>query len=144
MAVRLAPVQRHRIRFDPNLPYYGWLEDVDFSRRAAVHGRCVRAAALRGVHLGVKGGRTAGENFGYSQIANPIYLMKRSTMQPGHALTMISRNMAANIARSLRPEPWVDRRGRLKGNIMALFDLLMGRLHPQRISSLEPDSNAQS
>ena len=107
MVVRLAPVQRYRIRFDPNLPYYGWLEDVDFSRRLATHGRCVRVEAMRGVHLGVKGGRTSGVRLGYSQVANPIYLMQRSTMRPGHALKMISRNMMANIARSLRPEPWV-------------------------------------
>lgn len=142
MAVRLTPVQRDRIRFDPNLPAYGWLEDVDFSRRLAVYGRCVRANALRGVHLGVKGGRSSGLCLGYSQIANPIYLMKRSTMRPGHALKMISRNMAANLARSLRPEPWVDRRGRLKGNMMAVSDLLKGKLHPQRITALETDPNA--
>ncbi|MFN4098271.1 MAG: glycosyltransferase family 2 protein [Pararhodobacter sp.] len=142
MAVRLAPVQRDRIRFDPNLPYYGWLEDVDFSKRLAAYGRCVRVAALRGVHLGVKGGRTSGVKLGYSQIANPIYLMQRSTMRPGHALKMISRNLAANLARSLRPEPWVDRRGRLKGNMLALMDLFKGRLHPQRIISLESGSNA--
>lgn len=142
MAVRLAPVQRDRIRFDSNLPAYGWLEDVDFSRRLAVYGRCVRVAALRGVHLGVKGGRSSGLCLGYSQIANPIYLMKRSTMRPSHALKMISRNMAANIARSLRPEPWVDRRGRLRGNMVAVFDLLKGQLHPQRITTLETDPNA--
>ena len=144
MVVRLAPVQRYRIRFDPNLPYYGWLEDVDFSRRLATHGRCVRVEAMRGVHLGVKGGRTSGVRLGYSQVANPIYLMQRSTMRPGHALKMISRNMMANIARSLRPEPWVNRRGRLKGNMMAVLDLATGRLHPQRITTLETGPNAQS
>lgn len=144
MAVRLAPVQRDRLRFDPNLPYYGWLEDVDFSKRLARYGRCVRVAALRGVHLGVKGGRTSGIRLGYSQIANPIYLMQRCSMRPGHAFRMIGRNMAANLARSLHPEPWVDRRGRLKGNVIALFDILTGRLHPRRIIALEAGPNAKS
>jgi hypothetical protein len=35
MAVRLAPVRAHALRFDENLPLYGWAEDVDFSRQLA-------------------------------------------------------------------------------------------------------------
>jgi hypothetical protein len=41
-----------------------------------------------------------------------------------------------NLARSLRPEPWVDRRGRMKGNWLALRDWLLGRMHPRNILTL--------
>lgn len=144
MAARLDPIRRHGLRFDEALPLYGWLEDVDFSRRLAAHGRCVMAAALRGVHLGVKSGRTSGVRLGYSQVANPVYLVGRSTMGRRHALRMIARNLAANLVRSLRPEPWIDRRGRLLGNAIAIADLARGRLDPRRVLTLEVRPHARS
>ncbi|MFC2966686.1 glycosyltransferase family 2 protein [Acidimangrovimonas pyrenivorans] len=136
MAVRARPVLQNQLRFDERLPLYAWLEDVDFSRRLAPHGRIVRAGALRGVHLGTKTGRSPGYRLGYSQIANPAYLMRKGTMAPRRALRMMARNLAANLGRSLRPEPWVDRRGRLRGNLRALRDLALGRSTPERILEL--------
>jgi len=38
--------------------------------------------------------------------------------------------------KSLRPEPWIDRPGRLRGNLIAIGDLLRGRLDPARIQDL--------
>jgi hypothetical protein len=38
--------------------------------------------------------------------------------------------------RSFRPEPFVDRRGRLRGNMIALADVMRGRLAPERILEL--------
>ena len=80
-----------------------------------------------------KSGRSPGVRLGYSQVANPIYLARKGTMAWPLARTHMSRNMLANTARTLRPEPWVDRRGRLKGNLLALWDLARGRLDPRRI-----------
>ena len=137
MAVRARPLVENRLRFDESLPLYAWLEDVDFSRRLAVHGRIVKAAALRGVHLGTKSGRTPGVKLGYSQIANPAYLIRKGTMAPRRALRLMARNVAANALKSLRPEPWVDRRGRLRGNMLALLDLARGRAAPERILDLK-------
>jgi len=137
MALRMAPVRVHDLAFDENLPLYGWLEDVDFSRQMASHGRIVRSARLIGVHLGTKAGRTSGLRFGYSQIANPIYLMGKRTMSLKHASAQIARNLAANTIKLFAPEPWVDRRGRFYGNLRALADLARGRLAPQNILSLE-------
>lgn len=134
MAVRMRPVRERGLRFDENLPLYAWLEDLDFSRQAAAHGTIVQAPRLRGVHLGVKkSGRSPGVRLGYSQVANPIYLARKGTMAWPLARTHMSRNMLANTARTLRPEAWVDRRGRLKGNLLALWDLARGRLDPRRI-----------
>jgi GT2 family glycosyltransferase len=141
MVLRLATVHTHNVNFDENLPLYAWQEDIDFSRQMANWGRVVRAEALTGVHLGVKGGRTSGVRFGYSQVANPIFLMRKGTLSLSFGGRIMAKNLLANLGRSLRPEAYVDRDGRLKGNILALHDLLRGRLHPGRIHELDKPSS---
>lgn len=137
MAVRTGPVRDAELSFDENLPLYGWLEDVDFSRLAAMLGRVVQADNLVGVHLGTKKARTPGIKFGYSQIANPIYLIRKDTMSVRHAGVQIVRNLIANVVKVWNPEPWVDRKGRLRGNARAFLDLLAGRLAPKNVEGLE-------
>jgi len=44
--------------------------------------------------------------------------------------------VVANHLRLLRPEPWVDRRGRARGNWLALRDALAGRLDPMRVMEI--------
>jgi hypothetical protein len=136
MGIRLAPVRANGLTFDEHLPLYGWLEDVDFSCRIARYGRIVKVLASCGVHLGVKTGRQSGVRLGYSQIANPIYLVRKGTCSPARALFLMSRNIAANMLGALRPEPHVDRLGRASGNWRALFDFITGRLAPSRALSL--------
>ena len=133
MVVRLRPVRKNNLRFDEALPLYAWQEDIDFSRQMAPHGRIVISPALVGIHLGAKQGRTSGVRFGYSQIANPIYLMRKGTMSMSFGLRTMMRNVAANVVKSAKPEPHVDRLGRLKGNLLAILDSLRGNLHPRRI-----------
>jgi hypothetical protein len=41
-----------------------------------------------------------------------------------------------NAARAAWPEPHVDRAGRLRGNLLAVWDLLRGRASPGRILEL--------
>lgn len=136
MAYRVSVVRDNNLKFDENLPLYGWQEDIDFSLQVRPFGRLVKCDLLMGVHLGVKAGRTSGVRLGYSQIANPVYLSKKGTMSWQHARKLISRNIVANLARSLYPEPWIDRSGRLKGNLLALMDLLRGKASPARILQL--------
>lgn len=136
MAFRLAAVRAGTLRFDESLPRYGWLEDVDFSRQAAAFGRLARIEGARGVHLGVKGGRQSGLCFGYSQIANPVHLVRKGSFAARRAAWLMGRNVAMNLLKLGRPEPHVDRRGRVAGNLAALGDLLRGRLRPERIESL--------
>jgi glycosyltransferase involved in cell wall biosynthesis len=139
MAVRLAPMRAHALRFDERLPLYAWQEDVDLSRRLAPFGGppfggIVNVGAAKGVHLGVKVGRGKGVRLGYSQVANPLYLSGKRTGYPlARALKHIARNLAMNVARSMAPEPYVDRRGRLLGNMLAIRDLAIGRMAPERI-----------
>jgi hypothetical protein len=78
-------------RFDVNLPLYGWQEDRDYTDMALRLGRVIYFPDCRGVHLGVKSGRTGGGKLGYSQIANPVYLMKKGTMGYKIGLKFIGR-----------------------------------------------------
>jgi len=134
MSARLSAVRRYKARFDENLPLYAWLEDVDFSRQLAQGGgRIVKARTTCGVHLGVKSGRQRGLKLGYSQIANPIYLSRKGTVSWRRSLFLMSRNVAANLLKTVRPEPWIDRKGRLSGNMRAIFDLIRGRLDPGNV-----------
>jgi GT2 family glycosyltransferase len=118
-------------RFDERLVLYGWQEDVDFASRLRCRGRVVSIATLRGVHLGLKAGRVSGKRFGYSQVVNPVYLIRKRSVPASFALRLIAKNLAANLVLSLRPEPWVDRRGRLLGNLLGLLHVLSGRIEPE-------------
>ena len=136
MAIRLEVARIHGIRFDERLPLYAWYEDLDFTRRLGRHGKIVRVENALGVHLGTKVGRTTGCRLGYSQVANPLYLWRKGSYPLDHALRSIGRHLLANGVRSLRPESWVDRRGRLRGNAMAVLDVLRGRVTPERVLDL--------
>ena len=136
MVLRVSTAVSHDLYFDEALPLYGWLEDMDLSRRMAQHGRVVRDMSLEGVHLGTKIGRSNGLQLGYSQIANPLYLIGKKTMRRRRALKLISKNITANLTRSLFPEPWINRRGRLQGNFRAFKDIILGRCSPSRILNL--------
>ena len=137
MAIRLAPVREHGLAFDERLPLYGWQEDAELSCRLSSYGEVLRVAGARGVHLGVKAGRSVGIQFGYSQVVNPLYIARgvpAYTMR--RALAQIGRNLAANVLHSARPEPWIDRRGRLHGNVLGLLDVLRGQITPERVLTL--------
>lgn len=133
MAIRHDVSRAHGVRFDERLPLYAWSEDMDFTHRLGRHGRIVKLRGARGVHLGVKQGRTSGHQLGYSQVANPIYLFQKGSYTLGRAARSVGRNVAANLVHSVRPEPWIDRRGRLLGNARAMADIARGRLAPERI-----------
>lgn len=143
MAVRLLPVTTHGLGFDEQLPLYGWLEDVDFSRSIARFGRSVRISGACGVHLGVKGGRQPGRRLGYSQMANPVYLMRKRTMSKARALTQMGRNILANLAGAILGNRSIDRSGRLAGNMRALVDLALGRAAPGRILEFDNPANRE-
>lgn len=124
------------LRFDEALPLYGWQEDVDFTHQLSWRGKMLTSAELTGIHLGTPGGRTSGLRLGYSQIANLVYLWRKGTMRPWLGERLLLQNVTANILRSLWPEPQIDRRGRLAGNMLAFMDLIRGRIDPRRIDRL--------
>jgi hypothetical protein len=134
MCIRLAAAEG--LRFDEALPLYGWQEDVDFTYQLGRRGQLVKTSRMSGVHMGSKAGRTPGKRLGYSQISNPVHLLRKRTMPRRMAVTLMLKNFAANLVKSPRPEPHIDRLGRLTGNLLALRDLALGRLDPRRILDL--------
>ncbi|WP_269930505.1 glycosyltransferase family 2 protein [Aminobacter sp. HY435] len=131
MSIRAAMIGD--LRFDERLVLYGWQEDIDFTSQLRAKGRVVGVSSIVGVHLGLKAGRVSGVRFGYSQVVNPVYLIRKGTVPATFAVPLMARNIAANIARSLRPETYIDRRGRLRGNMMAVAHVLTGRIEPEYI-----------
>ena len=78
MSLRLSAVGS--LRFDERLVLYGWHEDIDLTSQLRAKGRVVGLNTLYGVHLGVRSGKASGVPFGYSQVVNIIYLMKKGTV----------------------------------------------------------------
>ncbi len=134
MAFRMSAVQD--LRFDEKLPLYGWQEDVDFAGQLLAKGRIVKTNAFCGVHRGVTRGRTPGLALGFSQIVNPIYLTKKGTMRPAKALKLMAKNLLANHVKAVRPEAFIDRAGRMRGNWIGLLHLLSGKSDPGAIPRL--------
>ncbi len=125
------------LRFDERLVLYGWLEDRDFGMSLVRRGwRVLKIGTATGVHMGVKSGRVSGRQFGYSQVVNPVYMNRKGTMRWPAVAHHMARNIAANLLRSGRPEPHVDRFGRLCGNVIGLLDVFRGRLTPERAERL--------
>jgi GT2 family glycosyltransferase len=124
------------LRFDERLVLYGWQEDVDFTSQLRRYGDVIKISTLRGVHLGIKVGRVSGVRFGYSQICNPTYLALKGTMPATFALRLMGKNVLANMLRSVSPEPYIDRRGRLRGNLLAMRHLLQGKIQPEHVLEL--------
>jgi GT2 family glycosyltransferase len=113
-----------KVRFDEELPLYSWQEDIDYSGMARKYGKIIYTPKCVGVHLGVKSGRVSGVKFGYSQIANPLYLLKKGTMSFSHCFKLLVRAIASNLIHSIRLHPYTDYRGRLLGNIRAIIDTI--------------------
>jgi GT2 family glycosyltransferase len=127
------------LKFDERLVLYGWLEDRDFGGALAKRGgRLIKCASACGVHMGVKSGRVAGDRLGYSQVVNPIYLLRKGTMTIGQVIIHLFRNITSNVMRAAMPEPFIDRRGRLRGNLRGLADVLQGRIEPERAAAISP------
>jgi GT2 family glycosyltransferase len=135
MAFRLSAIGG--LRFDERLVLYGWLEDRDFGALVAKRGgRLIKCPSACGVHMGVKSGRVAGDRLGYSQIVNPIYMLRKGTMTVGQVAGQVFRNVSSNIFGAIRPEPFVDRRGRLRGNLLGFADVFRGTLEPERAAEI--------
>jgi hypothetical protein len=126
-----------KIRFDENLPLYAWQEDLDYTGMAKTLGKVIYFPDCKGVHLGVKNGRVSGLKFGYSQIANPLYLIKKGTVSYPTGLRLVFKALAVNIVRGMyRHHPFADYRGRLRGNMKAIIDMLYLKLDPRNIERI--------
>jgi hypothetical protein len=126
------------ITFDERLVLHGWLEDRDFGARAtARNGVAYWTNALWGVHLGINYARVSHESFGYSQVVNPLYLLKKGVMTPLEAAGFVAQGVALNALKLLLRDPHVDRWRRFKGNMLAIADIATGRWKPERTALLD-------
>jgi hypothetical protein len=123
-------------RFDEELVLYGWQEDRDYSGQARRYGHVVYAPSCLGVHLGIKSARTSGVRFGYSQVANPIYMTMKGTTNLATALRFVGRAILSNLIRTITRDGRADYSGRMSGNFRAISDLVRGRCRPSRAASL--------
>jgi GT2 family glycosyltransferase len=124
------------IRFDESLPMYAWLEDSDYGFRCTIGRRGpVTCLGAKGVHLGWRGGRTAGVRFGFSQIINPLYLWRKARVFPLRHIVINYwlRCFLGNILGILRRDQKWDRPGGLKGNLLGFMHLLGGNCDPTKI-----------
>lgn len=137
MGVRLNTVRTHQVRFDDSFAYYGWLEDLDFSRQLGRQGTLVRLGTVGGIHLGVSSGRVDDLWLGFSQIVNPLYLHRKQVISFLDVLRTGGRCFAANIIGSLLPSSRTRRR-RLRGNFRGLLSLINHGPRPERVSLLPP------
>jgi glycosyltransferase involved in cell wall biosynthesis len=134
MAFRARAIEH--LKFDERLILYGWLEDRDFGFRTRTRARTVSTDVVWGVHLGIKRGRLVGLRFGYSQVVNPWYLMKKGSMTPLEAYRNIFIALAANGLGIIFGDSRVVRWGRLKGNMIAIKDIIFNHWAPERIAEL--------
>lgn len=136
-----------REKFDERLPLYGWLEDRDFLWRCAKHGKVVRNQGALVAHLGTRSGRTSDVRYGYTKIANPWYLWRKSVIGslPEVIVRYWMKTTLANMIRAIFPKQprTTDYKQRLVGNLMAYRDLLLFRIDPQNILKI-PDSRDSS
>ena len=131
-------------QFDERLPLYGWLEDRDFLWRCAKHGRMVRNHAALLAHLATRSGRTSEIRYGYTKIANPWYLWKKSVIGslPELIVMFWMKTTFANIVRAVVPQhpPRANYKKRLVGNLMAYRDVLLFRIDPRNILNISDSS----
>ena len=123
------------MRFDERLPKYGWLEDLEFSRKVAAIGAVLQTDEALLVHLGASSGRTAGRQLGYSQVINPAYLRQKGLLELNRCAYLIGRCVLGNLRGFVARDRRVDRAGRLAGNWLGF----RGKVDPSQLPiELEP------
>jgi GT2 family glycosyltransferase len=129
--------------FDENLPLYSYGEDYDLSIRLERYGLVGRFHGCVGVHLETPAGRVRELIRGYSFVANNWYFLKKGVthLPPMLAWTRFwlicfGKSTWTSLWNLLRGDRSLDWHGRLKGHLLALQDILLGRCHPGRINEL--------
>jgi GT2 family glycosyltransferase len=129
--------------FDENLPYYSYGEDYDLSIRLERYGLVGRFDGSVGVHLETPGGRVREVLRGYSFVANNWYFLRKGVMHLPFVIAWtrfwsmcVGKSIAVSLCNLLQGNRSLDWRGRLKGHLLAIKDIFLGRCHPGRIKEL--------
>ena len=129
--------------FDENLPLYSYGEDYDLSIRLERYGRVGRFEGCVGVHLETAGGRVQEVQRGYSLVANNWYFLKKGVMHRPLVvawirfwLVCVGKSLWQSLWNQLKGDRSLDWSGRVKGHLLALKDIFLGRCHPRRIEDM--------
>ena len=130
-------------KFDENLPLYSYGEDYDISIRLERYGLVGRFAGCVGVHLETPGGRVREVLRGYSFVANNWYFIKKRVIHLSLLgawtrfwVICVGKNLWQSLWKLLKGDRSLDWSGRLKGHLLALRDIFLGRCHPRRIQEM--------
>ena len=136
------PVLNYEL-FDENLPFYSYGEDYDLSIRLERYGLVGRFDGCIGVHLQTPGGRVREELRGYSFVANNWYFLTKGVTHLPFFIAWtrfwsmsVGMSIAISVWNILGRDQRLDWGARLRGHLLALKDICLGRCHPARIKEL--------
>jgi glycosyltransferase involved in cell wall biosynthesis len=141
MVIRRAALNYEK--FDESLPLYSFGEDYDISIRLERYGLIGRFAGCVGVHLETPGGRVREELRGYSFVANNWYFLNKGVTHLPLLLAWtrfwwvcVGKSLWQSLWNLLKGDRSLDWSGRLRGHLLALKDMFLGRCHPRRIEEI--------
>jgi len=67
---------------------------------------------------------------------NPNYLRRKGEMSRREVARYIGKALVMNALKSFRPEPHLDRQGRLIGNLLGLIAIVSGSGDPEKAAKL--------
>ncbi len=129
-------------KFDENLPLYALGEDCEMGFRLARHGGVGGSGRCPVVHLATRSGRISEYGYGYAQVINYLYFARKNIGLPvatTYAKRIVKIPLTNLIFTAL---PWldrkkgIDRRGRFRGNLRAIADVLRGKIDPQNLLAI--------
>lgn len=116
------------LRFDENLDFYAWLEDLDFSLRVGLKYELVRVNNAFCNHYASPRSRVAERKYGYMQMSNWFYLSTKVKL-PGSVTLNSVLFPLKNLLRIHRPVY----KERLIGNIKAIKSIMKNYKNPYLI-----------
>ncbi len=128
-----------REKFDEQLPLYAIGEDCELGFRLSRHGSVGGSARCPVVHLAVSSGRISEVGYGYAQIINFLYFANKGVGFPKVStyFEKLIRLPLTNLFFSLFPfmekRRNIDRKGRFRGNILAICDVARGEIKPMNL-----------
>jgi hypothetical protein len=64
-------------------------------------------------------------------------MWRKGTMSGRNGVRFVARHLLSNSVRTLQSNPRNDYPGRLRGNLLAMADLLRGSCHPLRVLHIQ-------